>query len=168
MHTAIIKKFIPTIWGVPYPIIVLPRLILKASKLQTWSFQMRDDLMTMIFLWSLVQVSFSLSISKELEEANSRSPANSAYEDAIPWIKKLQVFLKDLLDNHKKVKICGKFERFCRYDNRAAAYQVYALDIKSSVVCSAANASLVDNGRLVLPQSISLTWGNRFSVLINW
>ncbi|KAL9713304.1 hypothetical protein Ac2012v2_002909 [Leucoagaricus gongylophorus] len=33
--------------------------------------------------------------------------ANSAYEDAIPWIKKLQVFLKDLLENHKKVKICG-------------------------------------------------------------
>lgn len=91
-----------------------------------------------------------------IEVTNSRSSADSAYEDTIPWIKKLRVFLKDLIENHINVKICGKLMNVFAnmINNRTVAHQVYALDIKSSVVYSAANVSLVDSGKLALLESI--------------
>ncbi|KAJ3565650.1 hypothetical protein NP233_g7493 [Leucocoprinus birnbaumii] len=33
--------------------------------------------------------------------------ATSAYDDSIPWVRELLAFLKDLIENHPKVKLCG-------------------------------------------------------------
>ena len=39
----------------------------------------------------------------------SLSSVDSAYDDNVPWIKKLVPFIRNLIENHLKVKLVGEF-----------------------------------------------------------
>lgn len=92
--------------GRPRPhITAMRKLLSKVLTSRRWNSRTRSALMSLIFSWSLGQVGFSFNPRKT---GDSLCAATSAYDDTIQWVRELLAFLKGLINNHPKVKLCGE------------------------------------------------------------
>ena len=71
---------------------------------------------------------------------------DSAYEDNVPWIKKLVLFVRNLIENHLRVKLAGEFSS-CPLAGKVP-HQASASGIRSSVVHWVVTAYELNNSKL--------------------
>lgn len=85
-------------------------------------------------------------------------PANSAYDDTVPWIPVLISFLDGLIKNHPKVRICGQFPHTSRILYPSLKYLFEGICFGHQILGRVLGGECVHSGKWEIgPTSVELT-----------